>query len=130
MEGEGVPVETLMSTEIVTVSPEASLEEAANDLLDEGIASLLVTDEDGELTGILTNTDFVGMIADGESGAEATVGDYMSTDVITASPGEPITDAAARMITNNIHHLPVVTPEDDLAGMLSTTDLATHLSYS
>lgn len=129
MEVEGVPVEQLMSGDIVSVSPDTPVEDAAEKLLDRGIGSLVVIDADGHLAGILTNTDFVGIVSEGEPAGESTVEEYMTAEVITVGPEEPISDAAARMIANNIHHLPVA-DEEGVVGMLSTTDLATHLSYA
>jgi CBS domain-containing protein len=54
----------------------------------------------------------------------------MSTEVITVGMRESIRDAAARMITNGVHHLPVVDENGHVAGMLSTMDLTGYLSYT
>ena len=34
------------------------------------------------------------------------------------------------MITNGIQHLPVTDNDDEMIGMLSTTDITNHLTYA
>ena len=117
----------LMSSPVETVRPVTSVREAATTLLDEEIGSLVVVDDDNELLGILTTTDFVRITADGTA-TEATVSDYMSPDVTTATANDPISDVAGTMIDNGIHHVPVVDDEAGVVGMLTTTDLTAYLS--
>ena len=118
----------LMSSGVVTVTPDTRVEDAAELLLEEGIGSLIVVDGDNQLAGILTSTDFVRIVRDSEPKAETTVERYMTEGVVTAEAGEPIREAADRLITYGIHHLPVVDEEEGVIGMLSTTDLAAYFS--
>jgi len=60
--------------------------------------------------------------------AETTVEDLMTESVVTVSADDSIRDAAAKMIAENIQHLPVE-DEDGVLGMLSATDLTAQLSY-
>ena len=53
----------VMTTELVTVRPDATLLEAARLLYDRKLGCLPVTKEDGTLVGILTQSDFVGLAA-------------------------------------------------------------------
>ena len=121
-------VARLMSSGVVTVTPDTLVEDAAELLLEEGIGSLVVVDDDNQLAGILTSTDFVRIVRDSEPKAETTVERYMTEGVVTAEAGEPIREAADRLITYEIHHLPVVDEEEGVIGMLSTTDLAAYFS--
>ena len=121
-------VARLMSSGVVTVTPDTLVEDAAELLLEEGIGSLVVVDEDNQLAGILTSTDFVRIVRDSEPKAETTVERYMTEGVATAEAGESIREAADRLITYEIHHLPVVDEEEGVIGMLSTTDLAVYFS--
>jgi CBS domain-containing protein len=54
----------------------------------------------------------------------------MSSRVVTIGVGESLRDAAARMISNRIHHLPVTDDAGDVVGMLSTMDLTAYSSYT
>ena len=129
MEIEAVPVEQLMTTDLVTVTPEEGVETAASTILEKEAGSLVALDDDGQLSGILTCTDLTELVSDGAVPADATVDDYMTEDVTTTEPDESIQDAAVKMITRQIQHLPVVDGDDEVVGMLSTTDLTAHLTY-
>jgi CBS domain-containing protein len=121
-------VARLMSTGIHTVSPDTLVEDAADVMLDNEIGSVVVVDEDNELQGILTSTDFVKIVAEKRPKDRTPVSEYMSTDVETASAQEPIQDAADRMLECGFHHLPVVDETEGVIGMISTTDLTAYVS--
>ena len=125
---EDIFVGRLMSSDVVTVTADTPVEAAAETLMAENIGSLVVVDADGLLRGILTSTDFVQIVAEKQPKDNTAVREYMTTDVITVSAQDSIRDAADRLITYNIHHLPVVDKDDHVIGMLSTTDLTAYIS--
>ncbi|MFB6308549.1 MAG: CBS domain-containing protein [Haloarculaceae archaeon] len=125
---ENIFVARIMSTDVYTVSPDTLVEDAAQAMLDEGIGSVLVVDDDEKLEGILTTSDFVRIVAKSHPKAETAVSRYMTEEVITTSAQAQITDAAATMATYDVTHLPVVDDEDGLIGMITATDLANYLS--
>jgi CBS domain-containing protein len=125
---EDIFVGRLMSSDVVTVTADTPVEDAAEILLTENIGSVVVTDEDGLLRGILTSTDFVQIVAEKKPKDNTAVQEYMTTEVVTVSAQDSIRDAADRLITYDIHHLPVVDNEDHVIGMLSTTDLTAYIS--
>lgn len=118
----------LMSSDVVTVRPGTGVQEAGELLLDEQIGSVVVTDENGTLKGILTSTDFVQIVAENQPKDDSSVMEYMTTEVVTVDAQDSIQEAADRLITYGIHHLPVVDKEDHVIGMLSTTDLTAYIS--
>ena len=124
---DDVFVAQLMTAEPVTVTPETLVEEVANRMLDHGIGSVLVVDEDGELAGILTTTDFVQIVAERKPKDETPVSEYMSTDVLTTSAQEPVEEVANRLIEAGVHHMPVVDDGRPI-GIVTTTDLAAYVS--
>ena len=126
---EDIFVARLMSSGVVSVTPDTLVEDAAETLMDKQIGSLVVVDEDNHLEGILTSTDFVRIVAKSQPKAETTVERYMTDRVVTVEAQDSIRDAADKMITYNIHHLPVVDETEGVIGMLSTTDLTAYLSY-
>ncbi|MHB9286641.1 CBS domain-containing protein [Halobacteriales archaeon Cl-PHB] len=121
-------VARLMSTGVHTVTPDTYVEDAANDLMEHEIGSLVVVDGNNQLEGILTSTDFVRIVAESRQKAQTTVERYMTDRVVTVEAQDSIRDAADKMITYGIHHLPVVDDEEGVIGMLSTTDLTAYLS--
>lgn len=127
---DGVPVSRLMTSGVLTVATDTTVREAAETLLEERVGSLVVVDEETGPVGMFTNTDLAEFVSGGDAGDEATVSEYMSARVITVGVEESIRDAAARMISNGIHHLPVTDDEGDVVGMLSTMDLTAYSSYT
>lgn len=125
---EDIFVGRLMSTGVETVSPDTFVEDAAKRLLEKNIGSLVVVDEDNGLEGILTSTDFVRVVAHGDAADTTRVRDHMSTEVVTVSAQDSIRDAADRIVTYDVHHMPVVDPDAGVVGMLSTTDLTAYIS--
>lgn len=56
--------------------------------------------------------------------SQNTVGEWMSTDPLTIDLGLSVADAAARMHESQIRHLPVLSGEGHLVGLLSSRDVA------
>lgn len=128
MTTDDIFVGRLMSTPVETVTPDTLVEDAADRMLTGEIGSLVVVDDDNDLLGILTTTDFVDIVAKSKPKAETTVERYMSTDVITAAAGDSIQDVADQMVEHGFHHMPVVDDEEGVIGMITTTDMAAYLS--
>ena len=121
-----VPVQELMTAPVMTVEAEEPLSEVAWAMEEKGIKSLAVVDEACLPVGILTSTDFVHMAADEAVPAEATVGDYMTTGVATATPDTPVEAVTSRLLEEGFNHVPVV--DGEVVGILSTTDILQHVS--
>ena len=121
-------VARVMSTGLHTVRPDTLVEDAAQIMLDNDIGSVLVVDEDNQLAGILTTTDFVTIVSESKPKAETSVSRYMTTDVITTTAQDSIQDVADTMLEEGFHHMPVVDEDEGLIGMVTTTDLAAYIS--
>lgn len=125
---EDIFVARVMSPDVVTVTPDTLVENAAAQMLERSISSLVVVDAAGHLEGILTTTDFVDIVAKSQPKAETTVERYMTTDVATTTAQATIVDAANEMVERGVHHMPVVDDEAGVIGMLSTADLTGYIS--
>jgi CBS domain-containing protein len=118
----------VMTSPVLTLSAGTPVDEAAAGMLEAGIKSLAVIDDDCRPVGILTSTDLVRLAADGVAPGDATVADYMTRDVVTTRAGVPLSRVAARMIDADISHVPVVGDDGAVVGILTTTDLTRHLA--
>ncbi|WP_239640172.1 CBS domain-containing protein [Halorubrum coriense] len=118
-----------MSTDLLTVTPDTKISEAADILLDQGVGSLVVLDSEGHLKGVLTSTDFVSVVSTNNSLYSGTVGDYMTEDVLTVSSTATLYDVAVKMFREDIQHLPVAGDKNEIVGMVSATDLTAQLAY-
>lgn len=119
-------VSDVMTGTVRTTTPAETMAGVATRLREEGIGSLIVVDPTSdELTGIVTESDIVRLVAAGAAGA-TTVSEMMSSDVITIAPDASIHDAARLMREHSIRRLPVV-EGGELVGMLTTTNLVHYL---
>jgi len=80
MSAENTPVEQLMSTELLTITPDATAVHAAELLLEEEVGSLIVFHREGDLAGVVTSTDLIEIISADRAPTESTVSDHMTTD--------------------------------------------------
>lgn len=122
-----LPVERLMSTDLLTVESDASAALAAQRMLDDGKSSVLVVDEDDQLSGLITATDFVRLVRQNDPNDETPVSAFMTRDVVTVGPDDTIEELAAPT-AHGYTHLPVIDERGGLIGMISTTDLTAYVS--
>ena len=120
MADERTRVEAVMTSPVETIGSDATLREAARRMRDGGFSALLVP---GATAGIVTSTDVLASVADGEDPEALTVGDVMTSPVETVTTRLALGEAAAMMTTFGIKHLPVVDDDGEHVGMLSSTDL-------
>lgn len=122
-----VSVEQLMSTDLVTIDPDAPAAEAAKRMLETGVSSIVVADEDSRLTGLITATDFVSLVRENDPKDETSVEAFMTTDVVTVAPDDTVEELAGPT-THGYTHLPVTVENGELVGIVSTTDLTAYIS--
>jgi CBS domain-containing protein len=133
-------IKDVMTTDVVTVKPTASLKEVASILAERGISGLPVVDEDGSLLGVVSEADILfkergpakerrGLFAwllepDSAQKLEArTAQEAMSAPARTITPERPVSEAAGRMLTEGINRLPVVDDAGKLLGIVTRADL-------
>lgn len=117
----------IMTSEVITVTPDTPIREAANLMLGNKVSGLPVVNGDGRLVGIITEADFLRLEvarheADDPRPVE-TVGEVMSPSVLTIGPAHSITDAARIMVVNDINRLPVVDDDGRVLGIVSRLDV-------
>ena len=107
---------------------------AAKEMQMQNIAAVIVTDDDGELVGIVTERDLTRkIIAEGKDPQKVTLNLVMTANPETLAPSDHAGDALEIMRTHSFRHLPVV-DEGRVVGMVSVRDLyaavKTHLEDS
>ena len=107
---------------VATTTPTATIGELLALLHRYNVGALPVVDG-GELVGIVSERDVVRHLHErGRALLDATVGDLMTTDVVTCSPRDRAADLARVMTERRIRHLPVC-DERGLVGIVSIGDL-------
>jgi CBS domain-containing protein len=133
-------VKHLMTRDVVTLTPDTPLKDAASVLSTRKISGVPVVDESGSVVGILSEADILAKesgkeerggllgwllesdIVLGDKVRAKTVGDAMTAPAITIGPNRPVHEAATRMIAESVNRLPVV-ENGKLVGIVTRADL-------
>ncbi len=116
-------LESKGSSEVVTIDPQRTIQEAIESLVEHNIGSLVVVDEEGELAGIITERDILRVCAGGGDRLATTrVAEVMTRDLIVGDADDPIDYVMGIMTQNRVRHLPIV-GRRGLRGMVSIGDV-------
>ena len=109
--------------EVVTISSEATLSEAARLMARRRIGAVVVSGRDGTINGILCERDIVQAIAEDSVAALAQpVARRMSRDVTSCCELDSIEELMETMTLGRFRHVPVV-EDDRLVGIVSIGDV-------
>ncbi len=116
------PLAVMMSRDIRTIDPDATLAEAARLLRDARVGALLVSGQ-GKYIGVLSETDLVRKaMAEGLDPTQERVRRVMSSPVISIEIERSAHEASDLMAEKGIRHL-VITQDGQVVGILSVRDL-------
>ncbi|WKT57452.1 CBS domain-containing protein [Candidatus Nitrosotenuis chungbukensis] len=119
-------VRDIMNKQVITISKEKTCLEAAS-LLQEKDISFLVVTEGQNPVGILSEADFVRkLIVKNRLASDVPISEIMSPKFRWVEPTTLIEDAVQKMLNNNIRRL-LVLENEKLVGVITQTDLASHL---
>ena len=119
----------IMSSPAITCKTDTSAREVAAIMTKHQVRSLMVTDENEQIAGIVTCRDIIGKVlarknADPE---QIVAADLMATDLKTMAPSTYMYEAMAFMVGHNMKHMPIV-ENGALLGMVTMSDLIEHRS--
>lgn len=118
-------VDEIMEEEVLTVQDDTDLKEALAQMIAKNVGGVPMVDSDGCVTAIVTERDFVWMMSD--TYLPANVEEYMTENVVSASPDITILEATKTMVTNGFRRLPV-TKDSLLIGIVTSTDIVRYLA--
>jgi CBS domain-containing protein len=147
-------VRDLMTSDVVTLRPEHSIEDAADILAAHKIGAAPVVTAEGELVGLLRDEDLIMSEAnvhvptvisvlgadfvlpsalhrfeqDLRKSVGATVGDVMTQSTDSVSPETTVEQLATLMHDRSITHVPVVDDDGDLVGIVARGDLVRFIA--
>jgi CBS domain-containing protein len=141
----GIQVQQVMSRDVHRVRPDTPVGEVLELLHQHQISALPVVENDDRCVGIVTIRDLVSLLRKTEQTLKSDyphfddclwavdmvqrnldsdpVRNIMSEVMLTVAPDVSLERAAKTMVTENVHHLPVVM-ERKLVGFLSSIDIA------
>lgn len=108
--------------EVFTISPEKTLQDVVNSLVDHNCGSLIVC-EDERMVGIITERDILRACAElDEPLASIPVAVRMTRNVVTCTPECDIETIMGMMTEHRVRHMPIL-DDGRLAGMISIGDI-------
>lgn len=114
-------VRDIMTTNVVTVMPEATLRDAASLILRHGVSGLPVVDDKDQLVGVLSEWDLLEVLESPEKELEP-VGDYMTPDPLSVNEETSLVEVVDLFQTRRVRRLPV-TRDMFLVGVVSRHDV-------
>jgi CBS domain-containing protein len=143
-------IKDLMTSDVVTAAPEASLKDVAKTLVEHRISGMPVCGEDGRILGVVSEGDILhkergrierrggplAWLVDGTSYTDVakaharTAREAMTAPAITIAPHRPAAAAARLMVEKGVNRLPVVASDGTLLGIVTRADLVRAFTRS
>lgn len=120
------PISSIMTKDVITVSPDATLREVKKILFSNRIHHLPVV-EKNKLVGIISTYDLVKIEENFEKVENDSVRSYMTTKIARLEPQDKIGSAAEVFLENMFHGLPIVDADNTLQGIVTTHDVLMFL---
>ena len=139
-----IHVENVMQRHPVTIRDDQTVQDAVDKMTENHVSALPVVDDDNCLKGILTINDLLRVMQDAEQTLDSDLAIYddsfvvtdmiretlgtdevasvMSGRAISAEQGESLQRVAKLMIEHQVHHVPVVSKDKRLLGIVSAID--------
>ncbi|MCQ8782700.1 CBS domain-containing protein [Mangrovibrevibacter kandeliae] len=109
--------------DVVTLRPTVTIGEAIGVLAEKRIGAVVLTDEAGEVAGILSERDVVRILAaKGAESFQETVADAMTPKVVTCGEATTLDELMDIMTRGRFRHVPVL-QDGRLAGIVSIGDV-------
>ena len=136
---ETLRVADVMNRHVISISDEATLSEAIDQLRQNKISALIVVDHSGHMVGLISQTDLLRALQqsqDNPSVIQSAVSQYMTRDVLSVAPHKSLDYAMRILNDHHIHRLVVVETRDGgrfvtdrmmPVGILSQTDIVRAL---
>jgi CBS domain-containing protein len=115
------PIEHLASREVLVIPAAASVLEAAQAMATHRVGALVVVDDVGRSVGIVTTSDLRDRVLVARKDLSTAVGEIMSAPLLTVESGDFCFEALLKMMSHDVHHLPVLDGER-MVGIVSNHD--------
>jgi CBS domain-containing protein len=123
---ESVTAYMVTIANMITFSPDQSIQEVIDIIISKGISGAPVLDKDRKLVGIISEKDCLRVIVDQAyhnlPTSDRKVSDYMTAQVKILSPNSDVVEAANEFLQSPIRRLPIV-ENGVLLGQVSRRDI-------
>ena len=120
-------VRDLMTSQVRTCRPDMNLSEAVKEMWDGDCGALPVVNDEGRVTGVITDRDIcIAVATRGRTADRIAVRDVASEHAHTCLAEDAAAAALQAMKLHRVRRLPVVDREGHIRGILSLNDIVTH----
>jgi CBS domain-containing protein len=112
----------VMVKDVITVTESMPLKDVARMFVEKKITGAPVVDAEGELVGVISETDIIRKTTSIGAWSPSTVGQIMTRPAVTVSPNETLQRVCEMMYNRRIHRV-VVAEGARIKGILTTMDI-------
>ncbi len=112
----------LMIHSVTCAEPKASIRQIGQQLLAGPYSGMPVTDESGQVIGMITEFDLLKAVGEGKDLAQTPVEAVMTKAVVAADIGTPVSELMTLMKEQKVRRLPI-TEQGRLVGMIARADV-------
>lgn len=116
-----IKVSEVMAKNLICFSPEIKMQEVLEVFRQKRISGAPIVSEDGALIGIISMEDLIRCLVD--SDLDSKIDKYMTKNLITIMPTDPVVEASKKFVSTNFGRLPVVDRDQKLVGMMTKGDI-------
>ncbi len=121
------PISSIMSSDLILVSPSDKLGDAFHLMRDNHIHHLVVL-QDGKLAGVLSANDVLDTSTEDKNWSSKPVASVMTTKLAKINQNDPIATAAQLFNDYWFHALPVLDNEDNVVGIVTLLDVTRYMT--
>ncbi|MBO0724148.1 MAG: CBS domain-containing protein [Blastocatellia bacterium] len=112
----------VMVKDVITVTESMPLKDVARMFVEKKITGAPVVNAQGELAGVISETDIIRKTTSIGAWSPSTVGQIMTKPAVTVSPDESLQRVCEMMYNRHIHRV-VVAEGNQIKGILTTMDI-------
>ena len=116
------PVSKIMTTNLITASPDVTLDKIRDVFKSRKIHHLPIT-KNGHIVGLITTSDLLWLNRPFEEYSQIIAKDVMTTKIGKLAPTDKIGAAADVFLRNWFHAIPIVDENNLLVGLVTTFDV-------
>ena len=111
----------VMTKDVITISPDVTLKDAIELLLEKKISGMPVVDKKGKMIGIISEKDILNFAFSGNLSITK-VSEAMSKNIISFPPNEDVDSIALTISENQFRRVPII-QEGKVVGIVSRRDI-------
>ncbi|MDG6929200.1 MAG: CBS domain-containing protein [Nitrososphaerota archaeon] len=123
-----IPIQRVMSFPVVAVERGDGLADVVKKFIHHNLGALVVVNEVGDVEGIVTLRDLIGLIGTSSEPIGVEVSELMNRKIMTITPEHKVSQAVQLMSRLRVRRLPTVGADGRVLGVLSSKDILRYIA--